>query len=482
MSELEKKTKKSMIWSLVEGFFAQGLQFAMGLVIARVLVPEDYGLFAMLAIFIALSQTFVDGGFYNALIQKQDRTSIDFSTAFYFNLFCGICFYLILYLLAPYVAQFYQEPSLEFILQILALNLIISSFIIVPKAKIAIALNFKRQALISLTAVIVSSAVALWMAIVGYGVWSLVVQMLLQTSIIAVLMWGMSKWLPSLEFSFESFKRLFGFGNKLLISNVIHTVYANMYMFFIGKYFSSAELGYYNRATVLANFPSTNIVDVIYRVMFPILCELQSDKEKLREAFLNYLSMTCYVVFPCMIGFIVLAEPIVELLLTQKWLGIVPILQILCVGCMLWPVMRINNHFLYVVGRTDVTLKAELIKKAVAIVILLIAIQFSLEVVAWSFVLYCIVDVCIITFFTREIVNISLKQEIEKLSKALLVSCAMGLIVYFSQFVLMQSLLIIQVLIQIILGILVYIMMSKIFNVAEFNLLLSVLKKSKVIK
>ena len=403
MSEFVAKTVNGVIWSAIERLAVRGIQFIISIVLARLLMPSDYGLIAMLSIFLAIAQSFVDSGFSNALIQKHNRTEIDCSTVFYFNIIVGIVLYLILFFCSGPISDFYSEPRLQLIVKVSGLSIIINSFGVVQRAKLSINLNFKLQALASLAAVIISGALGIFLAYKGLGVWSLVAQSVINHLLNVCILWGVSHWHPIFVFSTESFRSLFSYGSKLLLSGLLHTIYINLYSLAIGKKMNSTDLGIYNQAYTFAYFPASNITDILHKVMFPVLCEVQDDINQLENYFLTYLRTACYIIFPIMVGLASLALPFVRLVLTDKWIDVVPVLQILCFAYMWDPVMRINNYFLYVKGYTSYTLKAEIFKKVIAIIIL-------------------------ITRYTKRISKLTLKREIYKLYPVILLSLSMGAI------------------------------------------------------
>ena len=412
-SSLQNKAVKGVIWSAVERFSVQGIQFILSIVIARLVAPSEYGLIAMLGIFFAIAQTFIDSGFSNALIQKQDCSDIDFSTVFYFNIVLAVLFYLLLFFTAPFIADFYREPLLTVVTRWVGLNIVISAFSIVQRAKLTIQLDFKTQAKASLVSVLLSGLAGIIMAWLGYGVWALVTQALLSTFLNSLLLWILSRWIPLWAYSWQSFKRLFAFGSKLLLSGLLHTLYLNLYSLVIGKKYSATNVGYYNRAYSLAQYPSVNIVGVITRAIYPVQCELQNDEKRLQDSFLQYLRMACYIVFPLMVGVAVLAQPLVLLVLTEKWLPAAELLSILCLAYMWYPVMVINNQILNVKGRSDYFLKAEIIKKIVAIAILFVTLPFGLKVLCWGIVLYNILDCVIIIHFTKKVIKTGYREQIQ---------------------------------------------------------------------
>lgn len=412
---LKSKAANSVMWSAVERFSVQGIQFILTIIIARLVSPSDYGLIAMLGIFLAIAQTFIDSGFSNALIQKQDRTETDFSTVFYFNIVVGVVVYLLLYLCSPFIASFYNEPKLDLVTKVVGLNLIISSFSVVQRAKLTIALNFKLQAVASLIAVIISGVVGVYMAYVGYGVWAIAVQALLNNFLNTLLLWILTKWMPGICFSWVSFKGLFGFGSKLLLSALLHTIYTNLYSIVIGKKFSATDLGYYNRAYTVAYFPSNNISGIITRAIYPIQCSIQDDDERLRNSFLQYLRMSAYIIFPLMIGLCVLAKPFVLLVLTDKWLPMVPLLQIMCIAYMWDPIMAINHNIVTVRGHSDYFLKAEIIKKVIAVFILITTIPFGLKIMCIGLVLYAFCDIFIMSIYSYKVIQITFLSQMRSI-------------------------------------------------------------------
>ena len=348
---IKNKEVNSILWSGIERFSAQGAQFLLSILIARLVTPSDYGLIAMLTIFLSVAQQFVDSGFSNAIIQKTDRKEIDYYTVFYFNLIISIIIYAVLFWCSPYIAIFYSEPDLEIVAKWIGLNIILTAFYIVPRTKFVIDLNFKIQTKISFVAVVVSGVVGIVLASYGYGVWALVVQSLLNSLISLSLYWGLSKWKLKFIFSWFSFKTLFSFGYKLLVVGMLHVIFANIYTLIIGRRFAVTDVGYFNRSQTFATFPSVNITSIICRVLYPIQCHVQNDDYLFKRKFIQYLRATIYIVFPLMICLCVLAKPFILVVLNEKWLSISSILSILCIAYMWYPLTALNwqllkpNHY-----------------------------------------------------------------------------------------------------------------------------------------
>ena len=285
MENLKQKTVSGIMWSAIERFSLQGVQFIIQIILARLLLPSDYGMIGMLAIFLQVAQVFIDSGFTNALIQKKDRTEEDFATVFYFNILVAVLFYGILFFSASLIADFYNMPTLVLVIRFIALSLIINALSAIHRTKLIISVNFKTQSKISLGAAFISGVIGIWMAYVGCGVWALVWQTLLNSIILTILFYCLVHWKPLHTFSKSSFERLFNFGSKLLISSLINTVYRNLYTIVIGKKFSVVELGYYTRAEQFAIFPSNNLNALVSRVAYPILSSIQDDDKCLTNAY-----------------------------------------------------------------------------------------------------------------------------------------------------------------------------------------------------
>ena len=471
---LKSRAAKSVMWSAVERFSVQGAQFILTIIIARLVSPSDYGVIAMLGIFLAIAQTFVDSGFSCALMQKQDRTEADFSTVFYFNIVIGVVIYLLLYLCSSFIADFYNEPKLTIISKIVGLNLIISSFSVVQRAKLTIALNFKLQAAASFLAVVISGGCGVYMAYLGYGVWAIIVQTLLNNFISTLLLWIFAKWIPQMCFSWKSFKILFGFGSKLLLSGLLHTLYTNLYSLVIGKKFSSLELGYYNRAYTIAYFPSNNISSIITRAIYPIQCSIQ-EEERFRNSFLQYLRIGAYIIFPLMIGLCILAEPFVLLILTEKWVAMVPLLQIICIAYMWNPIVAINNDILTAKGYSGYFLKSELIKKIAAVIILIVTIPFGIEIMCVGLIVYAFCDILVISSFVQKKLEITIVSQIKSIFPVFLLNLFTGLSTFLFSSLIHSTLL--KLILSTLFACALYFGLSYLFKFKEIRLLKSVLSK-----
>lgn len=465
------------MWSAIERFSVQGIQFVLTIIIARLILPSEYGLIAMLSIFLAIAQTFVDSGFSNALIQKKDRTEVDFSTIFYFNIFIAFVAYGILFVSAPSIASFYKEPALTIVTRWVGLSLILNGLSVVQRAKLTVRVDFRTQAKASLVAVIVSGLIGVLLAYQGYGVWALVFQTLSSSFLNTLLLWTFAKWLPLWCFSWVSFKSLFSFGSKLLLSGLLHTIYINLYSLVIGRRYSAMDVGFYNRSYQLAGFPSINIVGIITRAIYPLQCEMQDDDERLNASFIQYLRMSCYIIFPLMTALGVLAEPLVRLLLTDKWLPSAELLSILCFAYMWYPVMVINNQILNVKGRSDYFLRAEILKKVVAIGILCATLPFGVRVLCWGIVLYNFLDMGIIIYYSRNVISTGYREQVRNIIPLFLLSWGMGISIYLCQLFFVGGSLLLQLVLGCVVAFAIYIILSFIFRIREFQQMLLLIKK-----
>lgn len=428
----KQQVAKGLMWNAIERFSTQGIQFVLTIVIARILSPDDYGLVAMLSVFMTIAQTLVDSGFGNALIQKKDRTEMDYCTTFYFNIVISILLYFLLYLTAPLIASFYNQFELIKIIRIYGLFLITNSFSVVQMARFTIAMDFKRMAFASLLSVLVGGCVGIWMAYQGYGVWALVFQALAGNLVWGLGLWILAQWMPKWYFSWNSFFTLFSFGSKLLASSLLHTLYTNMYSLVVGKFFSASTLGYFNRAYTLGQFPVQNFGNIIQKVLYPIQCRFQDEEEKFNQIFVSYLQISSFILFPLMIGLAVLATPVISLLLTEKWLPMVPMLQFICLAMMWYPIMQANVSVLDAKGRTDYHLQSELIKKIIAIFLLLATLPFGIIGVCVGVVIYPFIDLFIIIAYSRRLTSIGYKAQFKILAPSLLLALLMGFVVWLS--------------------------------------------------
>lgn len=472
---LKKKTVKGAAWTSLNQFFNIGFGFVIGVILARLLSPDDYGLLAMIAVFNAIAAAFMDCGFGSALIRKPNLTENDNSTAFYFNIVAGVFLFGIIWLIAPWVTVFYNKPILTQLLRVEALLLILSSFKIVQYTQLSRALNFKSMTIISVISQAVSGIVAIVAAYRGFGVWSLVLQHLGASIVGLVLLWIISPWRPRGKWDNSSFRYLWGFGSKLLASSLLNTIYANIYPIVIGKFYSAADLGQYTRAKGYANLPSQTLTGVIQQVTFPVLSQIQEDTERLGSSYRRMLRFTVFIVFPIMIGMAVLAHPLVIALVTDKWEQCVPYLQVICFSMMWYPVHSINLNLLQVKGRSDLFLRLEIIKKAIITVAIFICVPFGIMGICIGSVCTSIICLAINTYYTGKLINVGFVRQMLDMTPTLLASLAMGVAVYFAVIPFYNNW--VKLVVGIPLGIVLYLGIAKVFRMPELKEVIDIIHR-----
>lgn len=425
-----QQSRKGFFWSFVDSFAGQGIQFLVGIVLARVLSPIDFGLIGMLTVFIAVSQSFVDSGFASALIRKKNCTIADYSTVFYFNLAVSIFVFGILYLAAPTIAAFFEEPQLKDLLRVLGLGLILNAAGLIQRTIFTKEVNFKVQTQVSLIASVVSGAIAITMAYQGYGVWSLVALTLLRFGVNSLVIWVKSSWRPSWIFSAKSFKELFGFGSKVLLSGLINTAYQNVYYVIIGKYFSAAELGFYTKAAEFNKLPSQNMNSVISRVSYPLLSNLQDNPILLKNGYVKLIRTTMFLSFLLMLCMSAIARDLLLVLIGEAWLPAVPYLQLLCFVGMLYPLHSLNLNMLQVQGRSDLFLKLEIIKKLMAVPVIALGVWKGIEVMIIGMFFNSCISFYLNAYWSGSKMNYSWKEQIIDIYPSLLFATAIALPTY----------------------------------------------------
>ncbi|MCQ2230484.1 MAG: lipopolysaccharide biosynthesis protein [Paludibacteraceae bacterium] len=426
---LKSKTKKGLIWSALGNVANQGIRFVLGLVLARLLSPDAYGVIGMLTIFICVISIFIDCGFSQALIAKKDRTKIDFSTEFWFNVGVGILGYMVLFIISPFVADFYKMPILSPILKVIGLGVIVNSLCVVQSAQLSIRLDFKTSAKISVFSQCISGVVGIVFAYQGLGVWALVIQQLMGSIMNACCLWVIVRWMPSFEFSVESFRYLWRYGSKVLFSSLITQIHDNIYPLIIGKFYNSASLGLYSRAQAFAALPSSNIANVLGNVTFPVLCTVNDDKDRLASVYRNLVRLSAFIVFPLMLGMLVLSEPLVHVLLNAQWYDCILLLQVLCLAMVWQPISLVNLNLLKAAKRTDVLLKLDIVKRTIGLIILVVTCQVSVFAIAVGYAFLALFSVILNTVCTSRVLNVSFIMQMKDIVSIFLNSMVMACVV-----------------------------------------------------
>ncbi len=430
MSNLKSQTIKGVFWSFIEKFGSQLILLISQIVLARLLEPKDFGLLGMLAIFIAVSQAFIDSGFDNALIQKKEVNQTDYSTVFYFNITIGIVLYLILFFAAPLIADFFHQPLLVDLTRVVCIVLAVNSFGLIQFVKFKIEMNFKAIAQVVVIANLLSAFVGIAMALMGFGVWALAGQIIGIYFFRTVLFWIKSSWRPSFIFSFQSFKQLFSFGSKLLLSGIINQVFQNIYLMVIGRIFSASLLGFYTQAKKLQEVPVTTLAQVVGNVTFPAFSKIQDDNIKLREGFRKLIKLMVFINFPLMLGLAVVAEPLLVLILGEKWLPSVPYFQLLCIAGMIYTLHASNLNILKVKGRSDLFLYLEIIKKTIVVIAIFIGLNWGIIGLIVGQICTSFISFFINAFYTGKLISYTIPNQLKDISQTFFIS--LGMVAFMS--------------------------------------------------
>jgi teichuronic acid exporter len=464
---LKDKAINGVLWNSIGNFSAMGIEFIIGIILARILSPSEFGLIGTITVVIALSQVFVNSGFSQAIVRKQNCTQTDYSTAFFFNFAVGILIFLLLLFTAQPISVFFENSELKPIIQVLGFGLIISSLTLIQQAKLTKRIDFKLQTKISITASTLSGLLAVYLAYNGFGVWSLVAKQLANSTITSIFLWIFNRWKPSLVFSKQSFKELFGFGSKLLLSGLISTFFQNINYLIIAKYFSAQDLGYFTRAELFKNLPSQNVSNIVTAVGYPVLAKLQGDSVRMKSVFRDMMTKTFFIVIILMVGMAVTANALILTLLGDQWLPSVPLLQMLCVVGIMLPLNTMNINILNVVGRSDLYLKLQTIVQLFVLPNIFIGVFFGIKALILGMIGISVLGYIMYSHESNKILNYPIKEQLRDVFPSLLIAIAMGIPVffigYFSSF---DSL--ITLIIQVMTGIIIVVGSGEIFSFKEY--------------
>jgi len=411
-SNLKGAAAKGLFWSAMDRFGGQGIQFVFGILITRILLPADYGLVGMILIFWAVGQTLVDSGFGSALIWKKNPTSADYSTVFYFNVSISLILYFIFYLLAPLIAGFYDEPKLIGLIRVLCLNFILLSFGLIQQVVLQKKVDFKLMSFVNVASSLVAGIVALYMALKGFGPWAIVVQILAKSFVTSLLLWIFNRWRPVFIFDWLSLKELFGYGSKLTAAGLIYTIFQYLYFNIIGKLFPVDALGFYTRASQLQDFPVKTLGSVFNRVAFPVFSAIQDDNERLKNAVRKTIRTMVFFNFPMLLGLVAVADPLIEVVLTEKWLPASGYFKLLCLTGLFYSFQVINGEILKTKGKLDWVLKLEIISKSVMIISILITWRWGITAIILGQMFTALISVLIGSYYVWKIIRYSLWQQL----------------------------------------------------------------------
>lgn len=464
----------SLFWKIAESIGARGIQFVVLVILARILLPKDFGLIVLVAIFIMIANVLIQSGFNTALIQKKNADEVDFSSVFYLNLFVASILYVLLFIFSPFVANFFEEMQLVLILRILAITLFFGAINSIQNAVIARNMQFKKQFFSSFGAVLVSGIIGITIAYHNFGVWALVVQQITHQFLITLILWFTVKWRPKMLFSFKRLKDLFSFGWKLLLSSLIDVIYTNITGLLIGKIFSPILLGFYSRGEQFPSFIVSNINGSIQSVMLPALSSHQENRQRVKEMVRRSIVTSSFIVFPTMVGLAVIAEPLVKIILTEKWLPAVPFLQIFCAVYALWPIHTANLQAINALGRSDIFLKLEIVKNILGLSILGISIPFGIHAMAFGVFISGFFCTFINAYPNLKLLNYSIQEQWKDIMPSLLLSLGMGFVVLSIKLYAMTAML--TLIIQIFVGIFLYVALAKLFKLECFTYLILTLR------
>ena len=464
----------NLVWRFAERCGAQLVSFIVSIVLARILAPEDYGTIALVTVFTAILQVFVDSGLGTALIQKKDADEIDFSSVFYFNFVVCLILYLGMFAAAPFIADFYGDVTLVPVIRILSLTIVISGVKGIQQAYVSRNMLFKRFFFSTIGGTIFSAVLGIAMAYAGFGIWALVAQQLSNTFIDTLILWITVRWRPTKSFSWTRLKYLLSFGWKLLVSSLLDTAYNNLRNLIIGKMYSSSDLAFYNQGDKFPKVIVTNINASIDSVLLPTMSSAQDDKERVKQMTRRAIKTSTSVMAPLMMGLAFCAEPIVSLVLTDKWLPCVPFLRIFCITYMFWPVHTANLNAINAMGRSDWFLRLEIIKKIMGMTILLSTMWFGVMAMAYSLLLSSVLSQIINSWPNRKLLGYGYLEQVRDFAPGILLAVLMGICVYFISFLHLPT--IVTLLIQFVVGAAIYIGVSAILKLEEFEYLLGMVK------
>lgn len=417
-------------WSFIDNLGNQAAQFVIGIILARLLTPSDYGLVGIITVFIVILQAFVDSGFGQALIRKPDIKQSDYSTVFYFNLAAGIVLYFLIFVTAPLFDKFFNQTILSDLIKVLGLTIIINAVTIVQRNKLTKEINFKLQTKISIVSNIVSGIIGIAMAYWNFGVWSLVWRSMLNNLFQTVLLWMFNRWRPTYEFDKQSFKEMFSFGSKLLVSSLMDKIYKNIYYFVIAKYFTPADLGLYTRAEQFQTLFSQNLYSTIGRVSYPVLASIQQNEERLKDGYKKVLKITMFISAILMLGMAAIAKPLILVLLGTKWIGAVEYLQLLCFVGLFFPLHALNLNVLNVKGRSDLFLKLEVIKKLLAVPVIIIGIFLGIKEMIIAMIINSIVAYFLNSQYAGMLISYPTFDQIKDVMQSFLIALIVGIVLF----------------------------------------------------
>lgn len=472
---LKNKTIKGVGWSAADALLGQGVTFIVGLVLARLLSPDEYGLIGICLIFTTVLNGIVDSGFSNALIRKKDVTDEDYNTMFTTNMAISIVLYVLLFISAPFVSDFFHRVELIALVRVTGLILFFNALSITQVTILTKNIDFKTKTKASLVSAIISGVIGIAMAFMGYGVWSLVAQQLSKQLLYTLCLWVLSKWWPKFTFYKDSFKYMWGFGWKLLASGILNNVWNQLYQVVIGRCYTSSTLGHYTRANEYASIFSSNLTLIVQRVSYPVLAEIQDDKERMVQGYRKVIKVTMFVTAVCMISLGAVSEPLIYTLIGTKWHEAATYLPLICISMSLYPLHAINLNILQVLGRSDIFLYLEILKKIVGIVPIVIGIFCGIYYMLLASILTGVISLYLNTWYTGKTLNYSFWKQLRDITPSYFTALVIALAVYFLKYLSLPYYIVLML--QIIVGIVACITISEIFKFDEYKELKTIVIK-----
>lgn len=466
---LRDKSIASMGWTLAEKFGTQGTSFIVNIILTRMLLPSDFGLIGMIAIFMQIGYSLIDSGLTSSIIRTKDASQVDYSTVFFINIIGSGLIYLVIYLTAPFISAFYNQTLLTDIIRVYSLGFIINAFTAIQQTRLTKELNFKAQLFIRLPSIVVSGIVGIVFALNGYGVWSLVYMYLLNHLLASVQFWWVSKWTPSFIFDFGIFKKHLNFGYKMTLSSMLNTLFDNIYHVVIGRMYSAELLGFYTRSVMLKKYPVSNLSSALNKVTFPLFSQIQDDPIRLKKAYKKLMQLVVFLVAPLMIGAAVLAEPLFIILFTDKWLPAVPFFQIMCISGILYPLHSYNLNILKVFGRSDLFLKLEIAKKAILLVTVLMTMWWGIIPMLFGQVVDSYLAYWINSRYSGKFINYPAKEQVKDVAGSFGLAIVMGaFMLLLDQFLFKNQSDLLRLFFGVVLGAACYYILSKVFKIEAF--------------
>lgn len=430
-SDLKQTAAKGSGWSAIERIGSQGTQFLFGIILTRILLPEDYGMVGLVLIFIAVGQTLVDAGFSSALIWKKNTTQTDYSSVYYFNIGVSLIIYIFFFFLAPLIARFYEKPELITLIRVICLNFIILSFGVIQQTILYKNFDIKTLAKVNFIGSLLGGILSVILALKGFGVWAIVVQILSKNIISTVLLWIFNSWRPIWVFSMGSIKSLFNYGSKIMIAGLLYSIFQNLYFVIIGKIFPIVTLGYYTRAVQLSEFPVTTVSSIFQRITFPVFSILQDETERLKNAVRKSLRTIVFILYPVMFGLMASSDIFIELMFSAKWLPASIFFKLLCILGLLYPFLVINDEVLKAKGRSGLLLKLQIISKVIIVINFVITYRWGISAIIIGQIVSVFITFSINAWITGRLITYSQLQQLRDTFPYLLISLIMGVLISF---------------------------------------------------